>query len=80
MELWCRSDIIHARMESLVKHSLLPTRTKALEWIVLGDEDETMLLDDYVISFTPFHEHRLVGPPIDSSGGYCIITRLSCST
>jgi hypothetical protein len=31
MEPWCHSDILHARMEGLIKHSLLPTRTETLE-------------------------------------------------
>jgi hypothetical protein len=66
-------------MESLIKHGLLPTRTEALEWVVPGDEDVLASPDGYVISFIPFHECGLTAPPIDTFGGCCIITRLSCS-
>jgi hypothetical protein len=62
MEPWCRSDIIHARMESLVKCGLLPARTEALVWVVLGDEDAPAPPDSYVVSFIPFHERRLTAP------------------
>jgi hypothetical protein len=67
-------------MESLVKHGLLPVRTEALEWVIPSHEEVLALLDSYVVSFTPFHERRLVALPIDFSGGACIITRLSYST
>jgi hypothetical protein len=67
-------------MESLVKRGLLPARTEALEWVVPGDEEVSAPPDGYVVSFTSFHERGLVVPPTDSSGGCCIIARLSCST
>jgi hypothetical protein len=79
MEPWCYSDVIHARMDSLIKHILLPMRTEASEWVILGDEDALAPPDSYVISFIPFHERGLVAPPIDSSEGYYTITRLSCN-
>jgi hypothetical protein len=63
MELWCRSDIIHARMESLVKHGLLPMRAEVLGWDVPDEEEVPTLPNGDVISFTPFHKHRLVAPP-----------------
>jgi hypothetical protein len=72
MELWGRSDILHAHMESLVKHGLL-ARTEALEWVVFGDEEVPMLPDGYVVSFIPFYERRLMASPTDSSGDCCII-------
>jgi hypothetical protein len=79
IELWCRLDIIHAPMESLVKRGLPPARTKALEWVVPGDKEAPAPPDGYHVSFIPFHERGLVAPPTDSSRGCCIITRLSCS-
>jgi hypothetical protein len=80
MEPWWRSDILHARMESIVKHDLLPARTEALEWVVPGDKEVPTPPDGYIVSFTPFHECGLTVSPTDSSGGCCIITRSSCST
>jgi len=50
-------------MEGLVKHGLLHGRTDAAEWLVLGREDAPAPPDGYVVSFTPFHERRLVVPP-----------------
>jgi hypothetical protein len=67
-------------MESLIKNGLLPTRTEALEWVKPSDEEVSAPLDGYIVSFTPFHERGLAVPPIDSSEGYCIITRLSYNT
>jgi hypothetical protein len=63
MKSWCRSDIINARTESLIKRSLLPTRTKVLEWVVPSDEDVPTPPDGYVISFIPFHKRGLVTYP-----------------
>jgi hypothetical protein len=63
METWCHSNVIHTYMESLVKHGLLPSRTKALEWIIPSDEEVSVLSDGYVVSFIPFHEHGLIAPP-----------------
>jgi hypothetical protein len=63
MEPWCCSDILHARMEGLIKHGLLPTRTEALEWVLPSDEEVPTPLDGYVVSFTPFHEHGLTVSP-----------------
>jgi hypothetical protein len=60
IELWCRSDIIHAPMESLVKRGLPPARTEALEWVVPSDEEAPAPLDGYIVSFIPFHERGLV--------------------
>jgi hypothetical protein len=79
METWCHSNVIHTYMESLIKRGLLPPRTEALEWVIPSDEEVSVLPDGYVISFIPFHELGLTAPPIDSSEGCCIITRLSCN-
>jgi hypothetical protein len=67
-------------MESLVKRGLLPMRTEVLEWVIPSHEEVLAPLDSYVVSFTPFHERRLVALPIDFSEGAYIITRSSCST
>jgi hypothetical protein len=50
-------------MEGLIKHDLLPTRTKALEWVIPGDEEVPAPPDGYVISFIPFHERGLTASP-----------------
>ena len=63
MELWPRSDVLHARMEGLVKKGLLCARTAAMEWIIPGGEDEPSPLDGYVVSFVPFHEWGFATPP-----------------
>jgi hypothetical protein len=57
MEPWCRSNILHTHMESLIQCGLLLARTEALEWIIPGNEDAPTPPDGYVISFIPFHEH-----------------------
>jgi hypothetical protein len=80
MEPWCRLDILHARMEGLIKHGLLPMRTEALEWVVPSDEEVPAPPDGYVVSFTPLPRVWACGSPIDSSEGCRIIIRLSCST
>ena len=79
MESWYRSDITDARMEGLVKCSLLRGRTDAMEWLVPGCEEVPMSPDSYIISFAPFHEHRLVIPPhpffqglLHHSAGRCL--------
>jgi len=63
MEPWIRFDVLHARMEGLVKKVLLCARTMVMEWIVPGGEDVPSPPDGYVISFIPFHEHGLMTPP-----------------
>jgi len=63
MESWYCSDITHARMEGLVKHGLLYGRTELVEWLVPSCEEVSVPPDGYVMSFVPFHEHRLVIPP-----------------
>jgi hypothetical protein len=63
MEMWCRSDIIHARTESLVMHGLPPARTEVSEWVIPGDEEVLAPPDGYVITFTPFHERGLAALP-----------------
>jgi hypothetical protein len=50
-------------MEALVKRGLLWTRTEANEWIMSSDEEVSILLDGYVVSFMVFHERRLAVPP-----------------
>ena len=63
MESWYRSDVTHARMEGLVKRGLLHRRTELVEWLVPGREEVPASLDDYVMSFAPFHERGLTIPP-----------------
>ena len=63
MEPWLRSDVLHVRMEGLVKKGLLHARTMTMEWIIPGGEDEPSPLDGYVVSFVPFHECGFVTPP-----------------
>ena len=63
MEPWLRSDVLHARMEGLVKKGLLHARTMTMEWIIPGGEDEPSLPDGCIISFIPLHERGLVTPP-----------------
>jgi hypothetical protein len=50
-------------MEGLIKKGLLCARTATNEWIIPDNEDEPMMLDGYVVSFVPFHEHGLTMPP-----------------
>ena len=63
MESWYRSDVTHTRMEGLVKRGLLRGRTDTMEWLVPDRENVPMPLDDYIISFAPFHKRRLAIPP-----------------
>jgi hypothetical protein len=63
MDLWPYSDILHARMETLITKGLLHGRIEENEWLISGDEDASASPDGYVISFIPFHERRLVVPP-----------------
>ena len=63
METWYRSNITHVCMEGLIKHGLLCGRTDVVEWLVPSCEDAPALPDGYVVSFAPFHEHRLMIPP-----------------
>jgi len=63
MESWYRFDVTHARIEGLVKHSLLRGRTDAVEWLVPGREEAPVPPDGYVMSFAPFHERGLAIPP-----------------
>ena len=62
MDPWCHSDITFQRMEGLVRHGLLRTRTLAEEWLLLGDEGSPSPLDGYVVSFAHFHERGLATP------------------
>ena len=63
MESWYHSDIIHTRMEDLIKRGLLRGRTKAVEWLVPGREEAPAPPNVYNVSFAPFHEHELTIPP-----------------
>ena len=63
MDSWYRSNITHACIEGLIKHSLLHKRTDAMERLVPAHEDVLMPPDGYLISFTPFHERRFAIPP-----------------
>ena len=63
MESWYRSDVTHARIQGLVKRGLLHGRIDAVEWLMLGHKEVMAPPDGYVMSFAPFHEHRLVIPP-----------------
>ena len=56
------SNVLHVRMEGLVKKGILHARTAAMEWIVPGGEDVPSSLDGYVISFVPFHVRGLATP------------------
>jgi len=49
-------------MEGLVKRGLLHGRTDAAEWLVPGREDVSAPPDNYVVSFTFFHDHGLTIP------------------
>ena len=63
MEPWPRSDVLHSRMEGLVKKGLLRARTTAAEWSVPDSEDVPAPPDGYIVSFVPFHERGLATPP-----------------
>ena len=63
MEPWPRPDVLHVRMEGLVKKGLLCARTAVNEWIIPGGKDVLSPLDEYVVSFIPFHERGFVTPP-----------------
>ena len=63
MESWYCSDITHARMEGLVKRSLLHGRTDMAEWLVPGSEEVLASPDGYAVSFAPFHERGFTVPP-----------------
>ena len=63
MELWLRSDVLHTRMESLVKKGLLHARTMVMEWIIPSGKDESSPPYGYVVSFVPFHERGFMTPP-----------------
>ena len=63
MDSWYHSDVTHGCMEGLIKHGLLCGRTDAAEWLMPGHEDASAPLDNYIVSFTPFHERRLLVPP-----------------
>ena len=63
MKSWYSSDITHARIEGLIKRSLLRGRTDAMEWLVLGHKEVPMSPDGYIVSFAPFHEHGFAIPP-----------------
>lgn len=60
---WTRSDIIPARMNSLVKKGLLCPRTEAEEWKIPRDECPPSPPPEYIVSFAPFHERGLAAPP-----------------
>ena len=63
MDSWYRSDVTNVHMEGLIKHGLLCGSTDAVEWLVPGREDASAPLNGYVVSFAPFHEHRLMVTP-----------------
>ena len=62
MEQWCRSDVTLQRLEGLIRHDLLCTRTAAEEWRLPGNEDTPSPLKGYVVSFTHFHERGFATP------------------
>jgi hypothetical protein len=64
-------------MEGLVKKGLLHVRVMGDEWIVPGNEDESVVPDGYIVSFMHFHECRLASLPTSSSVGSFTTTRLS---
>ena len=63
MDSWYRSDVTHAHMEGFIKRGLLRGRTDVAEWLVPGHEDAPAPPDGYIVSFAPFHKHRLEVPP-----------------
>jgi hypothetical protein len=63
MDTWPHFDVTYSWMEGLVKKGLLHARTAMNEWIIPDNEDDPMLVDGYVVSFVPFHEHGLAMPP-----------------
>ena len=62
MDLWCRSDFNFPRMEGLIRRDLLRAWTSAEEWLLPGNEDSSSPPDNYMVSFTHFHEHGLTTP------------------
>ena len=62
MDPWCHSDITFQCMEGLVRHCLLCAWTSVEEWLLPGDEDLSSPPDDYMLSFTHFHERGLMTP------------------
>ena len=62
MDPWCCSDITFQRMEGLIHRDLLHAWTTVEEWLLLGEEDVPSPLDDYVVSFTHFHERGFMTP------------------
>jgi hypothetical protein len=76
MDSWYRSDVTHARLESLVKRGLLCVRTEAMEWLVPDREEAPTPPDGYVVSF---HERGLMILPHRFSRDCCTTTRSSCS-
>ena len=63
MDSWHRSDVTYVCMEDLIKRGLLCGRTDAMEWLVPVHEEAPAPPDGYVVSFTLFHERRLMVPP-----------------
>ena len=63
MEPWPRSDVLHVRMEGLVKKGLLHARTAVMEWIIPGGEYGPLPPDGYVVYFVLFHERGFMTPP-----------------
>jgi len=57
MESWYHFDVTHTCMEGLIKCGLLHGRTEVVEWLMPNHEEVLSLLDGYVVSFAPFHEH-----------------------
>jgi hypothetical protein len=50
-------------MESVAKRGLFHMRTEAMEWLMPDSEEALAPPDVCVMSFTPFHERRLMTPP-----------------
>jgi hypothetical protein len=73
MESWHRSNILRARMDTLVKHGLLQAKTEADEWVLPSDKGVPMLHDGYVVSFMPFHERGFTVPPPILSGTIALL-------
>jgi hypothetical protein len=79
MDLLIHSDCSHARMEGLVNHGLLRVRTTTREWMVPNGHDFLAPPNDYVVSFTHFHEHGLMAPSHNFLLGLLHYSRSSCN-
>lgn len=64
MAFWYRSNITNAHIVSLALHGLICTRTEAMEWLALSDEEIPYPPEGYVVSLLSLHECSLLSPPL----------------